>query len=149
MNILSIIGLIGVAVLMNFIGNQVHDFIYAQQDNETLFNGLLYLRHIVYGLIFLTGFSFLGYKLMKHSKQEKPQDTKVYRSFLKGEKLCFYFLIASFVHTGFLILFFLIGTDPEVLNTFVNTLMFLYPISIIIILIVYGRDSTYVMDKDR
>lgn len=148
-SLVTILSLIGIAILFNYIGNFVHSYIYDQSENETRFTLLLYLRHFVYGLIFLTGFSFIGYHLMKISRKEKTKKTKVYRNFLKGEKLCFGFFISSFIYSLLLVLFYIIGTDPEVLLSFVNTLMFVYPISIIAILIIYGRDSTYVMDGDR
>jgi|GEM_PF-4529118 len=146
--ILSVIALFGLAILLNVIGNTIHKAIYAREENEALFNRLMYLRHSFYGLLFLTGFSGVGYGLIKQAIKQKNPKTTLYQSFVTGEKLLLGLLITSGVYQLLLAVLALSNVKAISLETFTTFMFIAYPIGVVFIVIIFGRDSTYVMDND-
>ena len=120
---------------------------YAIDSTEYL--QLSYLRMFLFALVFNVGFTLFGIMIMKRGIHEKKPHSKLYMSFKKGINLLYIVHGLSWTYLGLVIGLFLLRIPFIEVQNLQSFMTYFVPIITVLIVMFYGRDTTFVMDKDR
>ncbi len=121
----------------------------AYETDAREFIQLSYLRLLIFAIVFNLGFTLYGIILLKKNLLDKPRKSTIHQSFIKGIKALKVLHGLSWLYCVAIIAMFFISVPPQSLQSLHQTMTYAIPILTVLIIMFFGRDSTFVMDKDR
>lgn len=147
--IASILLFFTVAFMFGWFNQSLNHMLGTYETDATAFIQLSYLRFLIFAIVFNLGFTLYGIILLKKNSVDKPQQSKMYQSFLKGIQILKIIHGFSWIYTVAIVIMFALSVPPQSLNPLHQTMTYAIPILTVLIIMFFGRDSTFVMDKDR